>query len=353
MTFKPSVQSNTTNPETQNTSSYDYSAMQEHVIEQAKTQDKHRTIVGFIGGYYSLGKQAQEPYRAIYDESAKDFERMKKAVEDGQATVEKGNIYIDNAWHNDVMVYSKPKPDREAIALGIFFPQITVDKAQFQEEGGSDPRPLMLLMGGESFVEKLDGSGKKEKVIQYPTFIQETTNNPSGTWGLGQSTTLHKMGLALDLLNEHNLMKVDRLGEMLGRPLQFKMRVWNKPTKNGGTWYTEEVKFVGEVPEGLPIPDFDEKYIHGINFDTPNDEETVKHLRSEIVNTIKRASNFKGSVIEKELEEYRSQSNTETSSEQKDTNIKDEDKPSQNESQAAVDTSSEPVIEFDEDSIPF
>ena len=113
------------------------------------------------------------------------------------------------------------------------------------------------------------------------------------------------MGAALDLLNEHKLLKVDRLGEMLGKPLQFKMQVWNKPTKNGGTWYTEDIKFVSEVPEGLQVPEFDESLIHGINFDERNDPETVKHLRSDIVNTIKRAVNYEGSEVQKDFEEHR------------------------------------------------
>lgn len=306
MTFKPSVpQSNNTTNENTNTSTVDYEALQNHIIEKAGTQDKHRTITGYIGAYYSLGKQEQSPYEAIYEESAKDFANMKKFVDEGKATVKKGNINIDGTWHNDVMVYSKPRPPREAIALGIYFPQIIVDKAQFFEEGASDPRPLMLVMGGETFVKRLDDSGRSEKVIQYPTFIQETTNNPSGTWGLGQTTTLHKIGAALGLLNEHNLLKIERLGELLGKPLQFRMRVWNKPNKSGGTWYTEEVKYVSEVPEGLNPPEFDESYIHGINFDKPNDPDTVKNLRVEVVNTIKRAVNYEGSIIQKEIEEYR------------------------------------------------
>ena len=316
--FKPTVSATNTNSNTEsNAPKIDYDAQRAHVIERAGTQDKHRTITGFIGGYYSLGKQEQTPYEAIYEESNKDFAQMKENVEKGLAKVEVGNIKIKDTWHNDVQVYKKPRPPREAIALGVFFPQITVDRDQFKEGGESNPRPLMLLMGGETFVPKLDGSGKSEKVIQYPTFIQENTNNLSGQWGLGQTTLLHKMGSALGLLNENNLMKVDKLGELLGQPLQFRMRVYDKPTKKGGTWYTEEVKFVSEVPEGLTIPEFDTSYIHGINFDAPNDMETVKHLRTEIVNTIKRAVNFEGSIIQKELIEAGRIGGEDTTSQQK------------------------------------
>ena len=76
--------------------------------------------------------------------------------------------------------------------------------------------------------------------------------------------------------------------------------------KKGGTWFTEELKIVSEVPEGLPVPEFDDSFIHGINFNdknTPNDPVTVKNLHSRVVNTLRLASNFEGSVIQKELRE--------------------------------------------------
>jgi hypothetical protein len=363
MAFKPSIPVTESNDTQKQTASVDYDAQRAHVIEQAGTQNKHRVITGYIGAYYSLGKQKQKPYQAIYDEKAKDFDKMKANVEAGKATVELGNINIEGTWHNDVQVYSAPRPPREAIALGVYFPQIIVDRDKFVEGSESNPRPLMMVMGGETFVPRLDESGKNEKVIQYPTFIQENTNNPSGTWGLGQTTTLHKMGLALDLLNEHNLMKVDKLGDMLGKPLQFKMRIWDKPTKNGGTWFTEEIKFVSEVPEGLTPPVFDESYIHGINFNEPNDIETVKHLRTEIVNTIKRAVNFEGSIIQKELKEVgRLGGNTPSNASESSQKSSDEheqspsvdSKASQNaiEKQESVTTYNEPPMDFS-DEIPF
>ena len=67
------------------------------------------------------------------------------------------------------------------------------------------------------------------------------------------------MGAALDLLNEHKLLKVDRLGEMLGKPLQFKMQVWNKPTKNGGTWYTEDTENLKGNLANSPTSDLEQK----------------------------------------------------------------------------------------------
>ena len=308
MTFKPSTTERSQSNE--QSSGFDRESYQNHVIEQCGTQDKHRTIPAFISGYYDLGLQPQKNYETLYSPEHKDYEKMKEAVEKGEASVKVGNIYISEQgskgqWHNDVEIYSKPRPPKKAIAWCFTFPQILVDRDKFHGKD-SNPKPLNLIMGGEGWVSRPDDSSKNMNVIQDLMFNQENTNNPSGTWGFGQTTNLHKMGLYLELLNEHNLLTQDKLGEMLGKPLQVRMRVYNKPMKKGGTWFTEELKIVSEVPEGLPVPEFDDSFIHGINFNdknTPNDPMTVKNLHSRVVNTLRLASNFEGSVIQKELRE--------------------------------------------------
>ncbi len=289
MAFKPSVQqNNTSSNNNEDRPQVDYDAMHTHIIEACGTQDKHRTIPAYISGYYDLGKQPQTPYEALYDA---DDAQQKENLEKGVASIRHGNLYVngDNGakgqWHNDVDIYSNPRKPKKAIAWCITFPQIMVDIDPFFG-GESNPRPLNVIMGGEFWALRLDDSGKKEKIIQNITFAQETTNNPSGTWGFGTSTTLHKMGSALDLLNEHNLLTGSKLGDFLGKPLQFQLRIWNKPNKNGGSaWYTEDIKFVSEVPEGLPVPEFDESFIHGINFDEANEAETVQASKVNVLLT--------------------------------------------------------------------
>ena len=308
MTFKVATQANENTSQSQGTGSdIDYKAIQDHRVEVCGTQDKHRTIPGFISGFYDLGKQEQKPFETLYNETDPKFESMKKDVEEEKAIVRKGNIYISEngsgQWYNDVEIFSKPRNPKKAIAWCVTFPQIIEDTAPFYGNE-SNPKPLNVIMGGETWLPRLDESGKKEKAIQDVVYCQENTNNPSGTWGFGTTTTLHKMGSALELLNEHKLLTQSKLGSFLGQPLQFRLKIHNKASNKGGDpWYTEELKFVSEVPEGLPVPEFDESFIHGINFHEANDPETVKALNSRIVNTMKRAVDFEGSVIQKELRE--------------------------------------------------
>lgn len=352
--FKPNIQpqQSNTNNDNNDYQKVDYDALHNHIIEACGTQSKARTIPAYISGIYDLGTQPRPPFEALYDETD---ERQTKALNDGNAEVVTKNFYDNDAkkWHNDAQVFVKPLPARQAITLCITFPQIVVDIDPFFG-GESNPRPLNVIYGGEFFAVKTDGSGKKEKIVQSPLFIQENTNNPSGTWGLPTTSLLHKMGSALGLLNEHNLMKVDKLGDMLGKALTFQLRIWNKPNKNGGdAWFTEQVKFVGDIPEGLPVPEFDSSFIHGINVNGDNDLETVKHLNSKVRNTIMRAENYEGSDIEKlfkQVQEERTASNT--NSPENTANEPSKEDKTENKvpaSKKAVVDEPEPNMDFDDD----
>ena len=95
--------------------------------------------------------------------------------------------------------------------------------------------------------------------------------------------------------------------------------------------------------------------IHGINFDERNDPETVKHLRADIVNTIKRAVNYEGSEVQKDFEEYRGAS----SGDSEEGGSGESKSPAQNapEKKAPVENATpkqgfdEPEINFDDDSL--
>jgi len=294
----------------------DWGALHQHIIDACKTQDKERNIPAYITGYNDLGTQPRKNYEVPYDASKAE---MVKDVEEGKAEVIVKNYYDGQVrkWLNDCSVFSKPLPPRQAIAWTVTFPQIIVDLQPFFGKD-SDPKPLNVIMGGEFFAVKLDGSGRKEPIVQDMTFVQENTNNPAEQWGFGITTNLHKMGKSAELLNEHGLFTKDRLGELLGKSLQFKLRIWNKPHKNdkNKSWYTQDLKFVSEVPEGLLVPELDESLIHGFNLfpaidgkmqeGKANDPDTIKMLHKRIINTVSRAHNFEGSVLEKELKELRS-----------------------------------------------
>ena len=107
-------------------------------------------------------------------------------------------------------------------------------------------------------------------------------------------------------------MSKDKIGELLGKALQFEVRVWDKPAKTGSaTYYTEHIKFVGKLPKGMPAPVLDDKYIFGVNMSKANNPEMLKQLRAEHKNTMKLATNWQGSVLQGELGLARQQSPSE------------------------------------------
>ena len=76
-----------------------------------------------------------------------------------------------------------------------------------------------------------------------------------------------------------------------------------KPGKQAGTsYFTEQVKLVGMVPEGIQLPEAPEGTLYGVNLYAQNDPEAVKQLRVCIKNHIKRANNYEGSILKGELE---------------------------------------------------
>lgn len=298
----------------------DYDGMNQHIIDACKTQNKERILPAYISGYNDLGKQPRKNYETPYvatDVRQNEALNFKDAEGNDapQAVLIKKDYYDSDAktWLKDCKVFSKPQGPRQAITFTVTFPQIIVDIDPFFGKA-SNPRPLNLVMGGRYFGDRLGEDAKgKELLIQDPMFVQENTGNTSGTWGLGTTTTLHKMGNAADLLNKHGLMTKGQIGNLVGRAFQFKMRVHNKPNaKNPDKpWYTEVIKFVSELPEGLTAPELPEGSEHGFNlfplindkFQTgkQNDPATIEMLSAIILNTVRRAEDFAGSVLEKEL----------------------------------------------------
>jgi hypothetical protein len=71
-----------------------------------------------------------------------------------------------------------------------------------------------------------------------------------------------------------------------------------KPAKTGDkTFFTEEIKLVGMVPEGVAIPEVPEGLLHCVNLHGENDPEAVKQMRVSVKNTMKRALNYDTSSL--------------------------------------------------------
>ena len=277
----------------------DFDAMNSEVVEIVGTQKKAKTVVGFPVGIYDLGLQKRPNYEALYDPNNTD---QKADIDAGNAIVEERDYFYDNGKNlKDVKVFSKPRTPAKAIAIAVDFPQFVVDKGKYFDN--SNPAPLRLIMGNAWTVVNPDDMDKKMPVIASPFYLSENTNNDAGEWAISNRTTLHKMAAAAELLNDNGNFKAADVGKLLGKPMMFQIQVFMKEDKKDSSkkYYTEKIKFVSEVPEGLPIPELDPSLIHGVNMNRENSEEALKQLRAVVKNTMRLSESWEDSIIKQEL----------------------------------------------------
>jgi hypothetical protein len=191
-----------------------------------------------------------------------------------------------------------PQKDQPCVAFAVDFPDIMVDKGQFF--GESKPLPLRLWLGGQFYTQE-DGM-----VIGRPTPLKYTNLDKSRktkVWSMAQNSMPYKMAVAAKLVKNGEPFLPERIDELLGKSFQFSAQVWMKESK-GKEYYTEYVNFVGALGRGqaecqhVTVPQL-------IHFDADNSEESIKELRAHVVNSIKRATNYEGSKIKSQIEQWR------------------------------------------------
>lgn len=75
----------------------------------------------------------------------------------------------------------------------------------------------------------------------------------------------------------------------------------------GRLFYTEKVKLVGALMDGMEAPVVENSYLVQFNSDS-NPEQAIAELPAHIKNTIKRAENYEGSKIKTQLEAEKGES---------------------------------------------
>lgn len=288
MSFKLNITTNT-QTEGKQRPVVDWDALNQHVVEASKTADKARSIPGVISGLYDLGEQELADAEKVFtgtaaDEEAEIVKFPKTYFKDG----------IDKETGKKARLKCWPQNPVQQVAIAVDFPQVLVDKGQFF--GNSKPLPLRLLLNGEFTL-----PGEKVKVVGRPYNIKEMKHDVGGgkfRWALAKNNGLHKLAAAAELLDADGLFTKDRIGELLGKVVQFQFRVYMKPAKTGEkTFFTEEIKLMGMVPEGVAVPEVPEGLIHGVNLHGDNEEDAIKQLRVAVKNTMKRAINYDTSTL--------------------------------------------------------
>ena len=273
----------------------DWNALNEEVIEAAKTATKARSIPGIISGIYDLGEQNREDAEVVFEGNA---EAEAKEIEKYPETYFTDGI--DPKTKKACRMKRYPQKPVQQMAVAVDFPQVIVDKGK--HFGTSNPQPLRLILNYEFTLPD------KTRVVARPYSIVETKyddGSAKGVWAFAKNNGIHKLADAVGILDDKGYFKKDRIGELLGKAALFQFRVYMKPDKKNKdkSYFTEEIKLSGAIPEGLEAPEFDESILHGVNLFGENDLDSVKQLRLSVRNTIQRANNYAESDIKKLFDE--------------------------------------------------
>lgn len=265
----------------------DYEAINKHVVEVAQLEQPE-VLVGYVSVIADLGTQEQADAEVVF---TGDEEAERQAVADNPNTYFKDGF--DQQTKKQVRLKCWPQKPIQSVAVAVDFPEILVDKGQFF--GESNPLPLRLWLGGQFYI---PDSGM---VVGRPTPLK--INKAAGFWSFDKKHLFHKMAVAGKLIKAEEAFLPQDIDKLLGKAFQFTAQIFFKESK-GKQHYTENVKFTGALgrgqsePELLTTPQL-------VQFNQQNTPEALKELRAHVINTIKRAKNFEGSSIQKQLEDAR------------------------------------------------
>lgn len=299
-------------------SDVDWDALNNYVVETAGLQEPE-TLSGVVSVLVDLGTQKQPDgqYELDKEDSGLDIEALnqKYAVD----IVEKG-IYFKEGYSNNKKQILKhvPQKDRQSVAFAVDFPEILIDKAQFfkdeKGEAKSDPKPLRLWMGGQFW-------NGEAMVVQNMIPLKVIKDEKLG-WTMNPKSTPYKMAIASKVIKPDTAFAPQEIDKLVGKTLQFQVRVFMKAGKDDKKYYTEQIKFVGGLPRGSKELSVENAYV--VQFNEDNDPQAVKELRGHIINTIKAATNYEGSGIKAQIEA--NSASTETKKEQQMPQTKVDDK---------------------------
>jgi len=261
----------------------DFDAVNKYVVETAQLAQRE-TLIGYVAAIVDLG--IQEMPDAEYE--------FKGTPEQEQEEIEKyPGTYFKNGFNDkkqQIRLKCYPQKPQKAVTLAIDFPEILVDKGQFF--GESKPLPLRIWMGGQFYIPDTG------MVVGRPIPLK-VGKNTKNEWSLNERNTLYKMAVGAKLINPGDKFLPQDIDKLLGKALQFEAQVFFKENK-GKQYFTEYVAYKTGLSRGQVAPEIKSNLIV-VEFGKPNSDEGLGEIRSHIVNTMKRASNFAGSVIEKQL----------------------------------------------------
>ena len=308
MAFKTSSTASTST--TQDRPQIDFKALEDYVIKTVDCEQPE-TLNGVIVGIIDLGNQAIKDSEYDVDKGDENLtvEELEakykdKLVENFEGDAQFGKITkFDLAYDNQlkskvIKKFVKQKP-QQCITYVVDFPDILVDKAQFFGDE-SNPLPLRLYAGGNFF-----NTYQKKELIQNPMPLKWSNINSDKSakpiFSLALTSQLHKMAVASKIVKTGEPFTPDRVDELLGKTLQFKVQVG----RNDKGYYFEKLGFVGAIQK-KDVP-FEDISTFMVQFGEENDVEVLKQLRRHVYNTMSNALNWGGDVLQKQALEVKPQ----------------------------------------------
>ena len=308
MAFKISASNAKTSATNSDRPQVDYKALEDYIIETVDCEQPE-TLNGVIVGLVDLGEQAIKDSEYDVDsgdESLSVEELMEKYADklaenftgaDQYGKIVKFDLAYDSKLGKKVIKKFVKQAPRQCVSYIVDFPSIIVDKGQFFGEE-SKPLPLRMYSGGSFY-----NTFQKKELVQnlLPLKWSNINSDKSGKpiFSLALTSQLHKMAVAAKLVKTGEPFGPDRVDELLGKTLQFKVQVG----RNDKGYYFEKLGFVGAIQKkDTPYENVD---TFMIQFGEDNDLEALSQLRKNVTNTIMNALNFKGDAIEAQLQKVK------------------------------------------------
>ena len=262
----------------------EWDALNNYIVETCGLQDGD-TLVGYISALYDLGVQTPADSEYVFTGTQ----------EDEAAEIAKNpSVYFkDGLDDNKAPARLKCAPSKpfQHVTFAVDFPEIMLDKGQFfGDDGGA--KPLRLYLGGDFWMGKEIG-----KVVQNPFSMKNTTK--TGAWSFDSKATIYKMAVGAKLIKDGEPFESKRIGELLGKSLQWKVKIDLSESK-GKFYLNQKIGYAAGLGRGQQSIEPVMELVY-VGFNKDNAAQAVNEIPSHIVNTMKRASNFEGSKLQQQL----------------------------------------------------
>jgi len=268
-------------------SNVDWDAYHQYIIETANLENRE-VMQGVITFMADLGVQKQPDAEFVFT-GDEDDEALE--VEKNPGTYFKTQLNQETKKMARFKCY--PQKPIQAVAIAVDFPEIQLDHGQFFGDTSGQTKPLRMWLGGNFYQENLG------MIVARPMFLK--ANKKLGNWSFDQKSVPYQIAVASKIIKPGEVFDTKRIGEILGKTVNWTVQVYNKEAKGNKSYFTEYIKFASGLSRGQKEIDYGGK-LHVTGFNRENDEDSLKELRNHIRNTMKNASNYEGSKIQKQLD---------------------------------------------------